>query len=145
MIRPGFLVPFPTKDITDACNKYMNLYYNGAWRMDWGLGNSNKTATLPACSIAYVVVSSRFMQEDKVIANLNQGGRIILVNPSCLPEEAKLNNDLIGKTLVYFGEYSQATSRFSWSSYPRIKALQIDGASDFVPSWPQVILPTYKT
>ena len=27
----------------------MNFYYNGVWRMDWGLGNPNKTATLIAC------------------------------------------------------------------------------------------------
>ncbi len=38
----------------------MDVYYHGAWRMDWGLGNPNKTAVLIAClmiavwSITYV-------------------------------------------------------------------------------------------
>jgi hypothetical protein len=27
----------------------MDFYYNGAWRMDWGFGNPNKTAALIAC------------------------------------------------------------------------------------------------
>src|ERR1700678_390926 len=27
----------------------MDFYYHGAWRMDWGFGNPNKTATLIAC------------------------------------------------------------------------------------------------
>lgn len=27
----------------------MDFYYHGAWRMDWGLGNPNKTAVLIAC------------------------------------------------------------------------------------------------
>jgi hypothetical protein len=27
----------------------MDFYYQGAWRMDWGFGNPNKTATLIAC------------------------------------------------------------------------------------------------
>jgi hypothetical protein len=100
---------------------------------------------LPSSTIACLVVSGKFMQEGNVVSRLDQGEQIILVNPSCFPEEAKLNNDTIGKTLVYFGEYSQAPCRSSWSSYPGIKALQIDGASDFVPSWPQAILTPHKT
>lgn len=100
---------------------------------------------LPSSDINYVVVSGRFTQEDNLVSRFNQGEQIILVNPSCFPEETKLNNGLIAKTLVYFGEYSQVPSRSSWSSYPGIKALQIDGASDFVPSWPQAILTPHKT
>ena len=100
---------------------------------------------LPSSTLARLVISGRFSQEDKVVSNLDQGREIILINPSCFPQEAKLNKDLIEKTVVYFGEYYQAPSRSSWSSYPGIKALQIDGASDFVPSWPQAILTPHKT
>jgi O-Antigen ligase len=98
---------------------------------------------LPSSGIACLVVSGRFTREGTVVSNLNEGKEVILVNPVCLPDDAKLNG-LTGKTLVYFGEYSQAPSRSSWLNYPGIKALQIDGASDFVPSWPQAILMPHK-
>ena len=100
---------------------------------------------LPSSSIARFVVSGRFTQDDTVVSQFDQGAQIILINPSCSPEEARMNDSLIGKTFVYFGEYSQAPCRSSWSGYPGINPLQIDGAGDFVPSWPQAILPPHKT
>jgi hypothetical protein len=92
-----------------------------------------------------VIVSGQLMQEQKVVGNLNPGEQIVIVNPSCSPDEVKLNKALLEKTLVYFGEYSQAPSRNSWSSWPGIKTFQIDGAGDFVPSWPQMLLMLHKT
>jgi hypothetical protein len=100
---------------------------------------------LPSSSIACLVVGGRFAQKKEIISNLDKGENVILINPTCSPDETGLDESLVAKTLVYFGEYSQVPSRSSWSSYPGVKAFQIDGASDFVPSWPEAILIPHKT
>jgi hypothetical protein len=99
---------------------------------------------LPAMSKASWIVSGRFTQ-DGLLPQLPQGSSLILLNPSALPEDAGLGKNLAGRTLVYFGEYSRVPSRSFWSSYPGIRILEIEGASDFVPSWPQAILAPPKT
>jgi hypothetical protein len=105
---------------------------------------SESSVHLPSMPKASWVVSGRFTEND-ILPQLPKGSSLILVNPSALPEDAGLGKGLAGSTLVYFGEYCQAPSRSSWSSYPGIKTLEIEGASDFVPSWPQAILAPPKT
>lgn len=105
---------------------------------------TESSAHLPAAVPASWAVSGRFTQ-DHILPQLQQVSSLILLNPSSFPEDAGLNKELTGRTLVYFGEYCQEPSRSSWSSYPGIKTFQIDGASDFVPSWPQAILTSPKT
>jgi hypothetical protein len=100
---------------------------------------------LPRSSIKRVIVSGRFAGENDMLSRFAQGTRVILVNPGCSPDEAKWDGALTEKTTVYFGEYSQSPTRSFWSNVPGLKPRQIDGASDFVPSWPQVILSAPKT
>jgi len=95
---------------------------------------------LPPFSITCVIVSGRFAGENKNISKLARGTQVILVNPTCSPDEATWDGSLIEKTTVYFGKYSQAPARASWSDVPGIRPREIEGASDFVPSWPEVIL-----
>ena len=87
-----------------------------------------------------VIISGRLLQDPNVANYLNCSDQIVLVNPNDFPGETRFDHSLANKTRVYFGEYSQAPSRSSWSNYPGIKAFLIDGASDFVPSWPQAVL-----
>jgi hypothetical protein len=101
--------------------------------------------SLPANPVKLLVISGKFIQSNRVISYLSKGKKIIFVNPAGFPDEAGFNKNLVDNMWVYFGEYSQAPSRSSWSNYPGIKTLQIDGASDFVPAWPQAILPPHKT
>ena len=100
---------------------------------------------LPSFSITRAIVSGRLAGESDIISKLAHGTQVILVNPACSPDDAKWDGSLTEMTTVYFGEYAQAPSRSSWLDIPGIKARRIDGASDFVPSWPQAILTAPKT
>ena len=100
---------------------------------------------LPLPSPRRVIVSGDFAREPHIISKIARGTQMIIVNPACSPDEGGWDVKLIGKATVYFGEYSQAPSRSTWSNVRGIKALQIDGASDFVPSWPQIILSSSRT
>jgi len=99
---------------------------------------------LPPAPTTRVIVSGRFARESEIVSQL-KGTQIVIINPACAPDEASLAGDSIGRTTVYFGEYSQISDRSSWSNVPGIKTLQIDGAGDFVPSWPMAILGAPKT
>jgi hypothetical protein len=101
---------------------------------------------LPSENIHCLVVSGGPppLGDSSPSAYLDRGERIIMVNPSFTPDDAKLNNALVARMVVYFGEYMQLPSRSSWSSYPGLKVLQIDGAANFVPNWPTVILQSQK-
>jgi hypothetical protein len=99
---------------------------------------------LPTLGVGCLVASGRLTQEDQVVPKLNQSEQVILINPTGFPGETKLSNVSPGNTLVYFGEYSQAPSRSSWAALPGVHAIQIDGASDFVPTWPQAVLTPHK-
>ncbi len=99
---------------------------------------------LPPFSTTCAVVSGRFAGKRDIIFKLAPGTQMILVNPVCSPDEAMWDRNLTEKTTVYFGEYFQAPARALWSNVPGIRSRQIEGASDFVPSWPEVILSTSK-
>jgi hypothetical protein len=71
---------------------------------------------------------------------LNQADQIVLINPCGLPGSSRWKIGNRFKTCVYFGEYSQSTLRSSWAGYPDLETRFIDGAADFVPSWPQAVL-----
>jgi hypothetical protein len=92
-----------------------------------------------------LVICGRLDSRSHLSSYFEKGQPITFVNPSFFPEEAKLTDTLLGTTSVYFGEYTYLPSRSSWSNYPGIKTIQIDGASDFVPNWPQAILKANKT
>ena len=97
----------------------------------------------PSGPINSFVVSGRFVSDIGLRSKFNQGTRVILVNPSGYPDAVR-NADWFEKTVVYFGEYSQAPSRSAWQNVPGLKAIQINGAGDFVPGWPQAILTPPK-
>ena len=99
---------------------------------------------LSSAPMANLVISGRFAPGSEIVSKFGQGKQVILVNPSGFPDDAGLSHDAIQKTIVYFGEYSQAPSRSSWANYPGIRIIQIDGASDFVPSWPEAIWSSPK-
>ena len=92
----------------------------------------------------HFVISGRFMQDANILSRFDQGQQMILVNPAGFPDEIQ-PKDWIEKTTVYLGEYSHAPSRSSWSNYPGLKTVQIEGASDFIPSWPETIWSPRKT
>ncbi len=98
---------------------------------------------LPSTNFDRLVVSGRFSQDTKVLS-LTHGSQIIFVNPSCIPAFATLSANESDNTIVYFGEYSQIPARSSCSGRPGVRMLQIDGASDFIPTWPQAILSPPK-
>jgi hypothetical protein len=66
--------------------------------------------------------------------------RIILINPGDVPENSTWERNWTSKSCVYFGEYSQAPSRSSWAGLSGVRTHLIEGAADFVPSWPRALL-----
>jgi hypothetical protein len=100
---------------------------------------------LAPASATLVVVSGRFAGEDKIDPQVDRCSQIIFVNPMSSPDDTGLNHNLIERATVYFGEYCEARSRSSWTNIPHLKALQIEGAGDFIPSWPQAILNSPKS
>jgi hypothetical protein len=110
---------------------------------DWLSDNTYIVSESPdyvtPASMHEMIVSGQMMHDAKVASDLNHSDQIILINPDCFPNETKWVAGMASKTSVYFGEYSQSPARSSWVSYPIVKSLLIDGASDFVPSWPQAV------
>jgi len=89
--------------------------------------------------VSQIVVSGKMAQNLQWTADLRQVNRVILINPSCLPEEMKWIAPVASRMCVYFGEYSQESSRSSWEACPGVRYLMINGAGDFVPAWPGAI------
>jgi hypothetical protein len=87
-----------------------------------------------------VIFSGRLMQDVSIAAVLNVSHQIIFINPGCYPGKTEWSDAWASRTAVYFGEYSQSPARSAWASDRNIKTLSIDGASDFVPSWPYAVL-----
>jgi hypothetical protein len=100
---------------------------------------------LPFAPVSNLVISGRFAQGDNILSKIDSENQVIILNPTGYPDDARWSHDVLGKTTVYFGEYSQAPSRSSWANFPGIKTIQINGASDFVPSWPEAIWSPHKT
>ena len=92
-----------------------------------------------------LVISGRCAGKSGTATQIGPRERIVLVNPTCFPDEAQLSPDVIKNATVFFGEYSQSPSRSSWLSERGVKSVQIVGASDFVPSWPAAIWNFHKT
>jgi len=86
-----------------------------------------------------LVVTGRFAEDAALMAKNGDGCRIILINPSGIFDQLQSKWSSSRGMTVYFGEYSDAPSRSAWRAFPGIKAVQADGAADFVPSWPDVI------
>jgi hypothetical protein len=99
---------------------------------------------VPPFSTTCAIVSGRFAGERDILSKFATGTQVILVNPACSPDETMWAVGMIERTTVYFGEYAQGPARSSWSNVPGIRPRQIEGASDFVPSWPEVILSSRK-
>ena len=92
-----------------------------------------------------LIISGRWWQDAGCALNVNRADQVILINPATNPEIFKWNQSATAKTSVYFGEYSQSAARSSWASCPGFRTLVIEGAADFMPSWPQVILKSSGT
>jgi hypothetical protein len=100
---------------------------------------------VPATKASQYVVSGRFAADETLVAKIGSSSRIILVNPSGFPHAAQPGGDLQGQTTVYFGEYAETPSRAAWTRVAGVKAVQISGAADFVPSWPEAIWAAPKS
>jgi hypothetical protein len=94
---------------------------------------------LVPADVSQIIVSGRMAQSVQIPADLQQPGRLILINPACLPEQMRWNPATTVKARVYFGEYAQYPSRSSWESCAGVQYVTIDGAGDFVPAWPGAI------
>jgi len=62
---------------------------------------------------------------------------LILFDPSFFPEEIGSASSLAGKTMAYFGEFSQSPSVEAWRSSPGYR--QLPGIGDFFPRWADLI------
>jgi hypothetical protein len=99
----------------------------------------------PGVMAGQLVVSGRFVEDPALFAKVGFDTKIVLVNPSGFFDRAQIGRDWASRTTVYFGEYAEAPARSAWSGLPGVKAVQIEGAADFVPSWPVAIWSTAKS
>jgi hypothetical protein len=99
-----------------------------------------ETSQYPApMDVSQIIVSGRMVQSVRIPSDLQQSGRLILINPACFPEEMRWDQPGTAKMRVYFGEYAQNSSRSSWETCAGVRYLMIAGAGDFVPTWPGAI------
>jgi len=90
-------------------------------------------------NVSQIIVGGKMAQNLLSLAGLGRVGQLVLINPSCFPEEMHWNGSAEMKACVYFGEYAQSLSRSSWETRPGVQHLVIEGAGDFVPAWPDAI------
>jgi hypothetical protein len=86
-----------------------------------------------------VVIGGSMLRESSVALERSRSNQIVLINPDCFPEETKSEFGAVKNVFVYFGEYSQSPARSSWAAGIAGKTFVIEGAGDFVPSWPQAV------
>ena len=68
---------------------------------------------------------------------LTSARRIILLNPSFLPQEIGATKESSSRFSVLFGEFSQSVAINAWVDYGALK--RIEGSGDFLPHWPEII------
>jgi hypothetical protein len=95
-------------------------------------------SSMPA-PIRRTVVSGGLMADEAIMPALNRSDRIILINPGAFPTRRAWDPGLASKTTLYFGEYSDSTSRSVWAGCAVARLDVIPGAADFVPSWPAAV------
>ena len=99
-----------------------------------------ETPGYPApADFSQMIVCGRMAQTVRIPAELPGTSQFILINPECFPEEMKWDASVTTKARVYFGEYAQGSSRSAWETCAGVHYLVIDGAGDFVPTWPRAI------
>ncbi len=68
----------------------------------------------------------------------SSASRLILLSPGYDPQEAGIAFDAKIPVEVLFGEFSQSSFLTAWEETGKVR--RIDGAGDFFPTWPQIVL-----
>jgi hypothetical protein len=89
--------------------------------------------------VSQIIMSGSMASNILRISPRTEWNQVVLINPTCFPEEMHWNAGSAFKMCVCFGEYSQFASRSSWESCAGVRHYVIEGAGDFVPAWPSVI------
>lgn len=64
--------------------------------------------------------------------------KLIFLSPGCYPQEVGVDANLKIPVETFFGEFSQSMVLSAWED--TVKVRRIEGAGDFLPAWPQIIL-----
>jgi hypothetical protein len=73
---------------------------------------------------------TEIQQIGSIVSNFK---KVLLINPSFYPEEAKLNDP--SKFEVLFGEFSQSPSIDAWGGFLQRPVSRLTGKGDFIPQW----------
>jgi hypothetical protein len=68
--------------------------------------------------------------------------KLLLISPDVVPSELNLPTDILAKTNVAFGEFSNRSSVSSWRNVGRYQ--QVEGVGDFFQNWPEIVFTSLK-
>ncbi len=96
-------------------------------------------ADLPDNLASTLVLSGRagWTKPEEIAAKLAPVKSLILVNPVFYPSECPVPKET--STKVVIGEFSQSSAASDWSPVATVESLA--GIGDFIPNWPDVVLP----
>ncbi|MDR3404222.1 MAG: O-antigen ligase family protein [Chthoniobacter sp.] len=89
-----------------------------------------------------IVVAGSLPEEElhALAVRMQKGTHILFLNPTFYPQEIGALEDAQRKNMAaIFGEFSQSPALSAWQSFATVR--QVEVAGDFLPRWPELILP----
>ncbi len=103
------------------------------------LGIVEEIEDLPKGPVNHVILSGRFTSGDALRCLHGSVERLTLVNPIGNPQDALQSSIDYRELNIFIGEFSQTSSAAAWAQTGKNRSLP--GIGDFIPDWPQHLLP----
>jgi rhodanese-related sulfurtransferase len=129
---PYWLIANPAA-IGERHGKTLRRYLQNHSQNDTSIGFAQKADGVPQGfnGTVFLIGDVKVEDIDSISAQ-----RIVVVNPTCFPEQLDSVSRKISKVLI--GEFSQSPSASAWMQMPN--AERLIGVGDFLPNWPEIVL-----
>ena len=134
---PAIWIVVDRKVMGQNYGRTIRTYLSLSQSREESIGIVESPRNLPSLTNKTVVLAGMMPSSDLSKIGLSSEKKVILLNPSFLPQEINITEKYNSNIVVIFGEFSQSRAASAWESLGSVK--HIPGAGDFLPHWPELI------
>lgn len=138
--KPQMLLVVDTKVMGSKYGKTLRKYLQTAVAEKTTIELVNSVKLVDNISDNIVILSGPISphEKDRIKTIFATAKEVILINPMFFPQEIDFSRKNNSKTKIAYGEFSKSRAIPFWEEFTA--AYCIEGAGDFIPNWPEVIM-----